>query len=351
MKKKNIFLFVLAVAIIVFLTDVNLRQNERLFPIKQEGKWGLMDKRGKIVVKPQFEFFGSWSEGLTGVGIGKKMGFIDRSGKLVIPAQFDGVGKFCEGMASIIMNGKHGYINKKGKIVVQPQYYIADDFHEGLAAVWVNDKEYGYINKQGRVVIEPKIPWGAMFSYKFAGSPTNQFSNGLACIWIKDDSKYGFIDKKGNIKKWRFYYVQDFSEGLAPVAKETNGHLKVGYIDTRGNLVLDYKFDMALPFTEGLAAVWADNKFFYIDKEGRIILKVNADTGNVFSEGLAKVCTGDKCGFIDKKGKMVIEQKFSPSSGPFDYFQGGLANVSQTEKDRRIYGYIDKTGKYIYKEN
>ncbi len=42
-----------------------------------------------------------------------------------------------------------------------------------------------------------------------------------------------------------------FSEGLAPICK--NG--KWGYIDTKGNLVIDYQFDNAFYFTEERAIV------------------------------------------------------------------------------------------------
>ncbi|MBU1868886.1 MAG: WG repeat-containing protein, partial [Candidatus Omnitrophica bacterium] len=284
MTKKGILLLILIIVILAFFAGSNFRQGERLFAVKVDGKWGLIDRHGKLVVKPQFSNLNFWSEGLTGVEINKRWGFIDDKGKVVIPAQFDNVGMFSEGLAAVTINGKHGYINKKGKIIIRPQYYTADKFHEGLAAVWTNGEEYGYINRQGKTAIKPKIPRGAMFPYRFAGWPTSDFSNGLACIWIKDGSKYSFIDKKGNIKKWRFDWAQDFSEGLAPVAKEINGNLKVGYIDTTGRLAIDYKFDMALPFTEGLAAVWIDKEFFYIDKKGSIVFKVNADNGGVFSD-------------------------------------------------------------------
>ena len=51
-----------------------------------------------------------------------------------------------------------------------------------------------------------------------------------------------------------------FRGGLAPVATEA----RWGYINVRGNLVLDALYDNARPFSEGLAAVERDNRWGYI---------------------------------------------------------------------------------------
>jgi hypothetical protein len=100
-----------------------------------------------------------------------------------------------------------------------------------------------------------EIPQTIHQPYTLFGYPSNQFSDGLAPIYIENENKNSFMDKKGKVKKWRFHLVLDFSEGLAPVSKVFDGGFKVGYIDTKGNLVIDYKFDVAMPFREGLAAV------------------------------------------------------------------------------------------------
>jgi hypothetical protein len=62
-----------------------------------------------------------------------------------------------------------------------------------------------------------------------------------------------------------------------------------------------------------------------------------------FSEGLAQVRVKNKWGFIDKSGKMVIKPRFYHQ---VESFSGGLAYV--ITQDGR-HGYIDRTGKYIWK--
>ncbi|EAK1349894.1 WG repeat-containing protein, partial [Campylobacter coli] len=56
------------------------------------GKWGFIDKSGKIVIEPKFDGVGNFSEGLAGVELNGKWGFIDKSGKIVIEPKFDDIG-------------------------------------------------------------------------------------------------------------------------------------------------------------------------------------------------------------------------------------------------------------------
>ena len=61
-----------------------------------------------------------------------------------------------------------------------------------------------------------------------------------------------------------------------------------------------------------------------------------------FSEDLAAVKMGDKWGFIDNTGKLVIQLM---AMQRVEDFRNGLAFVTTTDGK---YGYIDKTGKYVW---
>ena len=91
--------------------------SEGLAAIKMGGKWGFIDKTGKVVIPPQFDIVLCFSEGLAPIGMGGKWGFIDQTGKIVIPPQFDAVRWFSEGLAAIEMGGKWGFIDKKGRTI------------------------------------------------------------------------------------------------------------------------------------------------------------------------------------------------------------------------------------------
>ena len=69
---------------------------------------------------------------------------------------------------------------------------------------------------------------------------------------IKAGDKWGYVDDKGQyIINSQFEDAYNFSEGLAAVEKEGVW----GYIDKKGNVVIDFKYETADDFGEGLAPV------------------------------------------------------------------------------------------------
>jgi len=57
--------------------------------VRLGGKWGLIDKTGKIIVNPQFKDVRSMWEGQIRVRLGNKWGLIDKTGQYLAEPQFD----------------------------------------------------------------------------------------------------------------------------------------------------------------------------------------------------------------------------------------------------------------------
>ena len=95
-------------------------------------KLGEIDKTGKVVINPQFDWAFDFSEGLAAVEIDGKYGFIDKTGKIVINPQFDWAFNFSEGLAAVEIDGKYGYINKAGTVVIYPSLMLLKTSHMGL---------------------------------------------------------------------------------------------------------------------------------------------------------------------------------------------------------------------------
>ena len=105
-------------------------QPSGLFPIQQDGKWGYIDKEGKLVIPSQFDRADLFLEGLALINVGFKPGYLQ--------GRIGGD------------NGKWGYIEPTGKIVIKPQFDNARSFSEGLALVWIGRKA-GFIDKAGKL--------------------------------------------------------------------------------------------------------------------------------------------------------------------------------------------------------
>ena len=312
-----------------------------LFDIENDGKHGYINQAGKMVIPPQYELGGDFSEGLSPENVGDKWGYIDKTGKMVIPPLYDRAGDFSEGLAEVEVDDKSGsikwgYIDKTGKMVIPPQYYDTRPFSEGLAAVEISIDKWGYIDKTGKLVI-------ASQDYGFC----DYFSDGLDRVEIGE--KYGYIDKAGKlIIAPQYDDTGDFSEGLAAVKVGE----KWGYIDKTGKLVVTPQYDETGGFSEGLAAVDAGHKLGYIDTTGTIVLPLQYNEGpdftaGSFSEGLAVVAVWNgKWSYIDKTGKVVIPLQYESAHG--GAFHEGLARVAWGPMGDD-WGYIDKTGKFVWK--
>ncbi|MDX6271744.1 MAG: hypothetical protein QOD28_2967, partial [Acidobacteriota bacterium] len=159
---KRVALVCLCLVALCFASVAQERKKEAaaLFPVRQEGKWGYIDRAGKIVIRPQYDVAWEFTEGLAYVKSGAERGVIDKTGRMVVSLQqVDLAGFFSEGLAPVQTSSqppRFGFIDRTGKLVINPQYDAARGFEEGLALVMV-ERKYGFIDKRGRMVVKPQF--------------------------------------------------------------------------------------------------------------------------------------------------------------------------------------------------
>lgn len=310
-----------------------------LYPVVQDGKWGYMNREGKIAIQPQFEAAWDFTEGLARVQVGGLRGFIDPAGKMAIEPKYFIAWEFSEGLAAVMVptgwfdksvnKGYWTYIDKTGKVAVEPkgrELSLAESFHEGEACVgfiFNVHMRYSHMNTKGE--IRP-----------FTNKPAGRFSEGLAAF-ASAQGKYGYIDHTAKeVISYQYDAAGPFCGGLARV--QTNK--KWVFIDKTGKQAFGGEFDQAHDFSEDLAAVRVGPKWGCIDGTGKTVIEPQFDFIAPFSEGLARVVVGGKVGFIGKAGKIVIEPKYDIGWS----FSNGLARVEVGGKQ----GYIDHSGRYVW---
>ena len=74
-----------------------------------------------------------------------------------------------------------------------------------------------------------------------------------------------------------------------------------------GKVVIDFKYDWAFGFKEGLSEVRLGEKSGYIDKTGKMVISPKYDKTDGFKNGVARVKLDGKFGFINRHGKEVIK--------------------------------------------
>src|ERR1035441_2919000 len=118
--------------IVLGIAVARVTGNRQNFPVRVQGKYGFIDKGGKLVVQPQFEDAGLFDHGLAPVMMGGKWGYVDRKGRLAIAPQFDVADPFSDGLALVGLQQRFGYIDTAGRMAINPQFAGAGRFVDGL---------------------------------------------------------------------------------------------------------------------------------------------------------------------------------------------------------------------------
>lgn len=346
-----------------------------LYRFIRNGKAGYIDRSGKIVIEPRFEFLrnhdGEFHDGLLSIGF-DDAGYADTTGKVVISQKFAFSEDFSEGLAVAKLKDTDawGYIDRTGEVALQPRFtdqkdYQVNSFSDGLAVVRA-DNSWGYIDHSGRLVIPLKFVWAYDFHEGMARviveGPCSLFEDGPCSFTPRiiakelpgevSVCKIQFIDKSGAILTQGYEAAKDFSEGLAPVMEAE----KWGFIDKQGRMVIEPKFDGAEPFSDGMARVKMGDAWGYIDRTGALVIGFQYEHAEDFVDGLAPVGRWDDEGedgefyYIDKRGTQAIPEKFAQAS----HFFKGLAHVKLRpnkrwkEGDPEVFAYINQGGKKVF---
>ena len=103
-------------------TNISFRREQVGVARNKKGKYGFIDKTGKWIINPQFDWVDGFAEnGLTNVKLNGKWGCIDKTGNMVVNPQYDNVRIF-KNTIFFKQNDKWGIIDEKGNIVVKPQF-------------------------------------------------------------------------------------------------------------------------------------------------------------------------------------------------------------------------------------
>lgn len=100
----------------------------------------------------------------------------------------------------------------------------------------------------------------------------------------KNNYVFAFITKEGKRLNSDFYdYIENFSDGLALVAKKGYGY---GYVDKNLNLKIPMKYDYAESFKSGFAQVEYEGKKYFINKKGDEIPLISKNSNLEYEEVL-----------------------------------------------------------------
>ena len=356
---------------------------------EKDGLTGLIDNFGKIIIHPKYQHI------LTPLRAGNnysfcsngKWGLIDRTGKIKVPAIYDGEFEYLENNYYIAytMDGD-GVIDENGNIILPFEYYdcsisLWNIQKDKFTALKNETKKCGVVNLKNETVIPFMYDWiercftkgkykdcsianlndkeGIInqhneviipFIYEYIKTMSDDTflicKNEGESEYIVDSDFNQISDKKFlEIARGYDYITTDYF--IASLDDEN----KEGLIDKYGNTIIDFKYkDLSMienPNNKLDFYLYAKNdndKYGLIDKNENIILPFEFDDYSAFRidfDNTAVLVKDGKYGVINIKNKNVIVDFIFDTIYPFDNKNATLA------KYKGQWGVINKQGESI----
>lgn len=257
------------------------------FAFKENGKWGIRDYHYKTIIPAVYDTNPISYNSLFIVEQNGKWGVVDSNNHPVIPLQYQEMG-YMPGTLLAVKKEYWGGVNLQGDSVI-PCIFESIVHIDDTTFIVKNTKGYGVLTLKGNYI--------------------------LSC-------QYNGIYSLGN----RFYAV-------------SNKRLKNGVVDSENQLVVPYKYDHIVSYSNNRFLVRLNNKYGFLDRQGKVVVPLKYDWAKPFSSGLAWVEKDDLWGLIDTMGREVY-----PSICHYPQeFSDGTTFV----EDNGMYGIIDTAGKII----
>ena len=234
----------------------------KLFIVKEDGKYKVIDKEGKIVLNGKFDDVSAINGDYIVAIKNGKYGLIDIEGNTKIKFEY-----------SEIREAGKNYIAKNGS-----KYGVIDiDAEEKLAFDYIDLR---YV-PTGDFFIADYIEDGNLMSKVF----DSNFEEKVTGIVSEINAAKGYIRvyTNGEYKYFNFKFEEKASSTFLTTntlfLSKKNG--KYGYIDKEGNVVVEYIYDDATEQnTSGYVAVKKDGLWGAIDTKGKVVIKPEYNLDN-----------------------------------------------------------------------
>jgi len=351
-------------------------QAEPLFPILEQGKWGLIDSTGRVVLEPRFDAIYqyrdegmpaswtpgaeasardqialtmSWSSGpvrsiLIGVQTGGRWGFVDRSARTAIELRFDGLGDldWRHGRMPVRLGERWGYIDPAGHLAIPAEYDRAFPFVDGVALA----------RRAGRWLL---LDTTGTQRGEFQSDEVDEsdWPAERPLLRVKVGLFWGAVDRRGRL------VIEARHDGLQTVGAHGLFGFRMknkwGFADTTGRVVVPPRFDGAWGFSHGTAIVWLGRKYGVIDTTGVVVLPIEMDRVWRLGGGRLLFTRRGNGGMIDARGGVLLAPGDSGLAGLHEVEiraddsldQGRLVLARWRRQGAFLEGFLDTFGRVV----
>jgi len=296
------------------------------FIIKKAGKVGLVNDTGSIIIEPQYtdikNLGNTYKDGYITIDQNGKYGVTSTTKRQILENKYDEIAQiYLKEYYLVKEEGKQKLITSKGNIVKGDGFdEIKSSTSKGV--IFVKDNLYGEMNASGETTIEAKYQYlreaqngiyiakqndkygiidqnlNERIPFKYIGITYNEEAN----LYLAEDEEYktSIMDNQFKIKatgilseidieksyirmrvgnEYKYYTLKAEEKPNTEILKDNTIFLskkdgKYGFVDKKGNIVVDYIYNDATEQNEyGFAAVKKNGLWGSIDKNGKVIIE------------------------------------------------------------------------------
>lgn len=293
--------------------------------IQKDEKVGIANSKGSIIIEPNYKEIknlgDTYKEGYITINDENKYGVVSTTKKQALDNKYDDIEQvYLDNYYLVKQSGVKRVINTSGEIILEGNF---DDITSNTSKGFIFKKGdlYGEISTEGDTVIEPKYQYleetepnifiakqddkygiidefeEVKIPFEYTGIKYNEKAN----LFIAETSEYktALIDKDFNIKVtgilseinteksyirmrvddgYKYYDFNCDEEQSKKVLPDNTLFLnkkdgKYGFVDEKGNVVVDYIYDDATEQNQyGFAGVKRNGLWGSIDRDGKIVI-------------------------------------------------------------------------------
>ena len=273
-------------------------------------KCGLIDRDGRFVLAPEHDFVGDLAEGHCRVRDEERWSLYTRSGEK-LAGDFLLAGDFAGGLAFARDGKRGGFLRADGTWAFEGDIVDSYTFTDiGLAAAKLASGEWVFVDREGNLCAER---WDAMYPHK----PVPE--GWLAPV--KRGNQWGYVDARGQLViEPRFFRAYNFSpEGMAPVQLDAR---RWSYVDMDGNVLDEDGWERTFNVYDGVGWFRVDGKLGAINVAGSRIVSPDVEAIRDFHEGFGAIQREGRWGIIDTRGQVVVEPRFADAASSRELVMG-----------------------------
>ena len=210
------------------------------------------------------------------------LGYCSSDGRIIIEAKFESAEPFENGVASVVLegipriintNGQTIFLGKKGEKLSVSKSRIFSNLNGRFILYDLNGTVL--FERKDDFIVEPYENMDYLIIYRYVDSNCDNAYVGFIDLdgRIIIDPNQLYIMETQYIDNMSFSPYSPFCHELQMLKDKNN---KYGYIDNSGNIVVDFIYDDARPFENGMARVKLNNDWYYIDSSGLQICKIES---------------------------------------------------------------------------